>query len=140
MQIHGSCAARDGAGVIVTGPPGSGKSDLVLRLIDRGFELVADDRVDVAFGLARAPAGLAGLIEVRGLGIMRFPCRPEAQLALVVNLVGRGARLPRPARCPSLNLPWVALDPAQPSAPQRVELALDCALGRSLQVAGAFTL
>ncbi len=124
--------------MIVTGPPGSGKSDLVLRLIDRGFELVADDRVDVKDGLARAPDALAGLLEVRGLGLLCLPHRPEARLALVVDLTRAATRLPLPARCPSLALPLIALDPAQPSAPQRVELALDCALGRLSQLAGAF--
>jgi len=124
--------------VIVTGPPGSGKSDLVLRLIDRGFELVADDRVDVEDGIARAPAALAGLVEVRGLGLLRLPHRPEARLALVVDLTRAATRLPLPARCPLFALPLIALDPAQPSAPQRVELALDCALGRLSQLVGAF--
>ncbi len=124
--------------MIVTGPPGSGKSDLVLRLIDRGFELVADDRVDVEDGIARPPSALAGLIEVRGLGIMRLPWRPAAELALVVKLSCGGDRLPQPARCPSLGLPLVTLDPAPASAAQLVALALECALGRATQVAGAF--
>ena len=63
MQIHASCAARDGAGVLLLGPPGSGKSDLVLRLLDRGFTLVADDRVVIEDGHASAPAALAGLLQ-----------------------------------------------------------------------------
>ena len=66
MQIHGSCASRDGNGVLLIGPPGAGKSDLVLRLLARGFDLVADDRVDIEDGVARTrtgtrrPAGGAG--------------------------------------------------------------------------------
>jgi HPr kinase/phosphorylase len=138
MQIHASCAARDGAGVIVTGPAGSGKSDLVLRLLDRGFELVADDRVDIVNGIARPPPPLAGLIEVRGLGVPRLPYRTEAALALAVELVGSVARLPVPSRHPTLGVPTIALDPASPSAAQRVALALDCALGRIGQLVGAF--
>src|SRR4051812_30268500 len=63
MKIHGSCAARDGAGVLFLGPPGSGKSDLLLRLLDRGFVLVADDRVEIDGGVARAPETLSGLLE-----------------------------------------------------------------------------
>ena len=47
MQIHGSCASRTGDGVLLIGPPGAGKSDLLLRLLARGFDLVADDRVDI---------------------------------------------------------------------------------------------
>jgi HPr kinase/phosphorylase len=138
MQIHGSCASRDGAGVLVLGPAGSGKSDLVLRLLDRGFDLVADDRVEIEHGMARPPASLAGLIEVRGLGLLRLPHVPEARLALVVDVAARVERLPAPARHAALDLPLIAIDPAAASAPQRVALALDCALGRVAQLAGAF--
>ena len=53
MQIHGSCASRAGDGVLLIGPPGAGKSDLLLRLLARGFDLVADDRVDIVDGIAR---------------------------------------------------------------------------------------
>jgi len=137
MQMHASCAARDGAGVLLLGPPGSGKSDLVLRLMDRGWMLVADDRVDIENGLARPPAALAGLLEVRGLGILRLPHLPEARLALAVELAS-ACRLPAPARHLELDLPLLAIDPASASAAQRVALALDCALGRIVQLAGAF--
>ncbi len=142
MQIHGSCASRGGLGVLLLGPPGSGKSDLVLRLCARGFDLVADDRVDIVDGLARAPAALAGLLEVRGLGIFRLPYVTEARLALVVDLSPLPApmapRLPAPARHAALDLPLVRIDAAAVSAAERVALALDGALGRVDQVAGAF--
>lgn len=138
MQIHASCAARGEAGVLLLGPAGSGKSDLVLRLIDRGFLLVADDRVDIENGVARAPAGLAGMLEVRGLGIVRLPHLASARLALAVALGGPAERLPSPARHADLGLPLLPLDPASPSAAARVALALDCALGLVPQVAGAF--
>lgn len=137
MQMHASCAARDGEGVLLLGPPGSGKSDLVLRLLDRGYALVADDRVEIADGFARPAAALAGLLEVRGLGIVRLPYLAEARLALAVRL-GRGERLPQPARHDALGLPLVCIDPALASAPLRVTLALDCARGRVSQLAGAF--
>ena len=138
MQIHASCAARDGAGVLLLGPPGSGKSDLVLRLIDRGFMLVADDRVEVENGHASAPAALAGLLEVRGLGILRLPFLARAELALAVTLGGAVPRLPAPTRDEALGLPVLAVDAARPAAPQIVALALDGALGRLAQHAGAF--
>jgi HPr kinase/phosphorylase len=137
MQIHASCAARDGAGVLLLGPPGSGKSELVLRLLDRGFRLVADDRVDLDGLDASPPAALAGLLEVRGLGILRLPHLARARLALAVQL-GAAPRLPEPARHAATGLPLIALDPARPAAPQVVALALDCALGRVAQHAGAF--
>lgn len=139
MQIHASCAARDGAGVLILGPPGSGKSDLALRLIDRGFTLVADDRVDIEDDVARSPAALAGIIEVRGLGLLRLPYLAEARLVLVIELTqAPPERLPSPARHHMLNMPLLRLDPRPISAAQVVALALECALGRMTQVAGAF--
>lgn len=139
QRVHGSCVSRDGEAVLVTGPPGSGKSDLVLRLLTRGFLLVADDQVDIQDGLASAPPTLAGLLEVRGLGIMRLPHVPTAHLSLVVHLTEESApRLPMPRLHPDLRLPMIDLDARLASAPERVILALDCALGRVRQVAGAF--
>ena len=138
MQIHASCAARQGVGVLLLGPPGSGKSDLVLRLLDRGFVLVADDRVELDGHNAWAPASLAGLLEVRGLGILRLPYLPRARLALAVELGGDVPRLPAPASCKHTGLPLVAIDPSRPAAAQIVELALDCAQGVRAQHAGAF--
>jgi HPr kinase/phosphorylase len=138
MQIHGSCASRSGDGVLLIGPPGAGKSDLVLRLLARGFDLVADDRVDITDGIARPVPALAGLLEVRGLGIVRLPHVTTARLALVVTLGNVPPRLPEPARLGSLGLPMTRLDAFAASAPECVALALDCALGRVEQVAGAF--
>jgi HPr kinase/phosphorylase len=137
MQIHGSCVSKGGQGVLLLGPPGSGKSDLALRLLARGFDLVADDQVEIADGVGRAPAPLAGLLEVRGLGIVRLPRVASARLALVVEL-GEAERLPSPDRHADLGLPRVRVDAGAASAPERVALALDCALGRVAQVAGAF--
>lgn len=130
--------SRNGDGVLLIGPSGSGKSDLVLRLLGRGFSLVADDRVDIEDGVATAPAALAGLLEVRGLGIVRLPYAATARLALVAELGVAAERLPAQARHTGLGLPLIRLDPAAASAPDRVALALDCALGRVSQVAGAF--
>ena len=76
------------------GPSGAGKSDLALRLIDRGAKLIADDRVDLVDDGNRvvlsAPARIKGLIEVRGLGILRF-ANVAAPLVLAIELVGAGA-------------------------------------------------
>ena len=149
MRYHASCAARDAHGVLLLGPSGSGKSDLLLRLLDRGFALVADDQVEVEAGIAKAPSALAGLVEVRGLGILHLPYLATARLALAVRLGNRtptgaptgahlGERLPYPAHDPDLGMPGITLDPWSASAPLRVSLALDCALGLVRQVAGAF--
>jgi HPr kinase/phosphorylase len=79
------------------------------------------------------------LLEVRGLGILRVPHLPEATLRLVVTLGPGPDRLPGPARHHPTDLPLVAVDPAHASAARVVSLALDCALGRVAQVAGAFS-
>lgn len=136
--MHGSCASRGGEAVLIVGPPGSGKSDLVVRLLARGFSLVADDQVDVLDGLASPPEALAGLLEVRGLGIVQLTAVYPARLRLVVALGEQPDRLPHPARDPRFGLPLLHLDPTAASAPERVALALDCALGQVTQVAGAF--
>ncbi len=139
MRLHASCAALDGAGVLLTGAPGCGKSDLLLRLIDAGFDLVADDQVVVADGVASAASGLRGMIELRGLGLQRLPSVATARIALAVELDGpQSDRLPSPRRHPVLDVPLVRLDPAQASAVARVRVALGCAQGRLTQLAGAF--
>jgi HPr kinase/phosphorylase len=144
MRLHASCAARPGPdgydAVLLTGPPGAGKSDLLLRLIDRGFQLISDDQVIVEDRLARAPAALAGLLEVRGLGLFRLPFLATATPRLVVRLGLTTARLPLPELDPDLGLPLVTIDPQHPSAPARVALALDAACLRVTQVAGAFAI
>lgn len=70
--VHASCVAIGGRGVLLVGPSGSGKSDLALRLIDGGAELVADDRVALRLAdgrpVADAPPALAGLLEIREIG------------------------------------------------------------------------
>jgi HPr kinase/phosphorylase len=137
-RLHGSCVSRHGDAILVVGPPGSGKSDLALRLLSRGFELVADDQVDILDGVASCPEALAGLLEVRGLGIVRLPYRSDARLALVVDLDGPADRLPIPQLHAELRLPVVQIDAAAASAADKIILALDCALGRVSQVAGAF--
>jgi HPr kinase/phosphorylase len=137
-RLHGSCVSKAGHAILVVGPPGSGKSDLTLRLLSHGFELVADDQVDVEDGIASSPPEIAGLLEARGVGIVRLPYRIRARLALIVELDRKSDRLPMPHRHPELDLPVVRIDPFAASAPEKVALALDCAVGRVSQVAGAF--
>ena len=141
--LHGSCAARGGRGVLLLGASGSGKSDLLLRLIDRGFALVADDRVVIEAGQAAPPPALAGLIEIRGLGLLRLPHVAPVPLALALALdeaasllaepAARGdageRRLPRPRRHRTLGVPMLRIAPFDASAALRVEIALECLAG-----------
>src|ERR1700760_1068946 len=100
-NIHASCVAIKGKGVLILGESGAGKSDLALRLIDEGAKLVADDRVELYAAqsalCARAPKSIAGLIEVRGLGVIALRCRKSIALALAVKLGTTAKRLPDPA-------------------------------------------
>lgn len=133
--VHASCVDVDGRGVLLLGPPGSGKSDLALRLIDGGAVLVADDRVDIraAGGRLEAspPETLAGRMEIRGLGILAVDWRPRATLALAVELLtdARPRRLPDPAewRAAGIALPLIRLAPFEASAVAKVRLAVRAA-------------
>lgn len=136
----------DDAGVLLLAPPGGGKSDLALRLLGRGGVLVADDqvelaRVDVAL-IARPPPGVAGRLEVRGLGVIDGVAWREARLALVVELVPREEvpRLPPPARWEAMGvgLPLLRLDGFTASAPDVLATALAALEGRYGMAAGAF--
>ncbi len=141
QRFHGSAAARDGSGVLLLGPPGSGKSDLLLRLLARGWSLVADDQVELgADGLADAPGPLAGMVEARGLGLLRGLPHAPAPIRLVAELGRAVERLPAPrARLVAGRaLPALALDPFAASAPEKLERALDVLAGRIAMPAGAF--
>ena len=135
--IHATCIALgDGprlVGVLLRGPSGAGKSDLALRLIDRGARLVADDRTDLHLIdgelRARAPATIAGRMEVRGLGIADVPRVDDVPLGLVVDLVDHGAieRLPEETSCQlfGVDVPYLRLDPFQSSADAKLRLAVE---------------
>jgi len=136
--VHATAIASSSAAVLLRGPSGSGKSDLALRCLLLGaidgapFQLVADDRVivEVSTGalLARAPAVLRGLLEVRGVGLQRFPCVDQARVALIVDLVAPAQveRLPEAAleTLLGVRVPRLDLAPFEASAPLKVLLAL----------------
>jgi serine kinase of HPr protein (carbohydrate metabolism regulator) len=145
VTLHASCAVVGDRGVLVLGPPGAGKSSLVLRLIDqpgmglsghlRSGRLVADDQVVVRRAgdrlLASAPAALAGKLEIRGIGIVAVKAVAEAQLSLAVILTPRDKidRLPDPGALRHAllghSLPMIRVDATDASAPAAIRAALD---------------
>ena len=147
LNIHSSCVllsrageafgAPTDAGILLLGESGAGKSDLALRLIAAGAELVADDRVELSGEsnrlIARAPKNLAGLIEIRNVGIVALPYAPQAAVALAVQL-GAGENLPRLPEHeffgpPGLELakesrpPLIRLNAFEASAPAKIAAA-----------------
>ena len=135
ILIHATAVAIGERAVLLRGPSGSGKSDLALRLIDAGARLVADDQTrlwrDGDALLLRAPKRIAGLIEVRGLGIVNVDPLPVARLALIADLVApqHVERLPEPSSemIFGLAIPLVAIAPFEASAPIKLRLALAAA-------------
>jgi HPr kinase/phosphorylase len=132
VWLHASCVQLSGTGIVLLGASGVGKSDLALRLIDSGATLVADDQVHVEAGetglLGRPAEALAGLLEVRGLGILRLPYCDASPLGLVVELDRAEivTRLPTRSTYTLLgtDLRYLRLDPREASANAKVRLAL----------------
>jgi serine kinase of HPr protein (carbohydrate metabolism regulator) len=134
-NIHASCVALSGKGVLLLGPSGAGKSDLALRLIDGGARLVADDRCELFVRAgklyARAPDSIAGLMEMRGQGIIALPHAKSVVVAMAVRLGASPARLPEPAFFapppglkPARPVPLIVVKAAAASAPARIRTAL----------------
>lgn len=131
LLVHGTAVAVEDGAILLRGPSGSGKSDLALRLLDAGARLVADDQVELRRAgravLARAPAVLAGLFEIRGVGIVRVDALEEAPLVLIVELIPSAEveRLPeaRTETVLGLAIPLIALAPFEASAAAKLRFA-----------------
>lgn len=136
-MLHATCVVVDGAGVLLTGPSGSGKSNLALRLIDAGAHLVGDDYVSVSAQggrlWARPAEALVGLLEVRGIGLVTVPHRPEAAIDLVADLEPGQLmdRLPEPETqdIDGIAVKLLRLDPFQAGAAAKLRIALRIATG-----------
>lgn len=141
--FQASAVAIGGRALLITGPPGSGKSSLTLALVDRGAGLIGDDAVSLhradADGDADANAGdrliaapppqIAGLLELRGVGIVRLPVTDPAPVALLLELGGvAGERLPDtplPRRdLGGIAVPVLRFDPGTIAPAERAEWAL----------------
>jgi len=130
--VHASTVASEGRAVLITGPSGSGKSDLTLRLLDRGFTLVSDDQTIVKRHgdrlIASAPPSIAGKLEIRGIGIVEMATVTDVPVALIVELTSEIQRLPddnRERPLLGVALPLISVDAMTASAPSKVALGLD---------------
>jgi serine kinase of HPr protein (carbohydrate metabolism regulator) len=130
--VHASTVAVDGRAVLISGPSGSGKSDLTLRLLDRGFTLVSDDQTHVRREddrlIASPPLNIAGKLEIRGIGIVDLEHVSDMPVALLVELTSDIQRLPddhRERPILGVSLPLISIDAMAASAPSKVALALD---------------
>lgn len=101
LNLHASAVAIGDAAVLILGRSGAGKSGLALRMIGLGATLVSDDRTDLVRAgdrlIASAPDALRGLVEARGVGLLRLPHREAAEVRLAVDLDAPPvARMPPP--------------------------------------------
>ncbi len=129
--IHASCVAIDGRAVLIEGRSGTGKSDLALRLIDRGAQLVSDDYTMLlrrgADLIAKPPANLAGKMEIRGIGIVELSHLSDITVAMLVVITEQPPRMPAGGRkriIAGVEVREIALPSLEPSAPIKVEWAL----------------
>lgn len=130
--VHASTVALDGRAVMITGPSGSGKSDLALRLFDRGFTLVSDDQTIVKREgerlVATSPPNIAGKLEIRGIGIVDMDHVSNVSVALLVELTSDIQRIPDDSRdrlILGVRVPMILIDALTASAPSKVGLAFD---------------
>ena len=130
---HGTCISVDGIGVLLRGPPGSGKSDLALRLLNRrdlDVLLVADDQIRLDrhgdWLLAIAPNEIVNKIEVRGVGLVSVDNVAEVRLRLILDLCRQECipRMPQKNYCTinGVTLPRYPCAPLEASAPDKVVL------------------
>lgn len=117
VNIHATAVVLDGGAVLVTGRAGAGKTSLALALIERWrsegrfARLLSDDQVFVAPLACRleafAPATIAGLVEIRGVGIVKMPYVAQAVVDLVVDLGGGAvpAGAPETVRLAGIDVP-----------------------------------
>lgn len=127
-----TCVSVAGRGLLIEGEPGSGKSSLALALIDRGAVLVGDDGVELTVEggrlLASPHPNTRGLIEVRGIGLVRRAVAEAVPVALVVRLDSAAPRFveePATILIAGVSVPQIALDPAGSVLHLRAELALE---------------
>ncbi len=135
LVFQASCVEIDGRAIVIGGQPGSGKSSLALALIDRGARLIGDDGVILTRTelngaeaiIASPPPNIAGLIEIRGVGLIELPTAPATPLALILELGEEGERLPKSTPVTQIlgvAIPCLPFDPGTIAPAERAQWAL----------------
>lgn len=131
--IHASCVSMNNKAILLIGDSGSGKSDLALRLIDGGAQLVSDDYVEITkegdILIVAPPESIEGLIEMRGVGIMTMPFIRDTELKLAIKLVkcDEVERLPEPQffDCLEHKIPLLSLYAFDASTPAKIRFFMN---------------
>ena len=127
-NIHATCVNLKSKGILILGDSGSGKSDLALRLITEfSAKLVSDDRTDILSGkdkpIATAPKILKGLLEVRGVGIIKTETIDETVVDVVIQLTGdKIDRMPEKKyyQLEGFDVPLYQINPFEVSATSKI--------------------
>jgi serine kinase of HPr protein (carbohydrate metabolism regulator) len=129
--IQGACVAIDGHGVLIEARDDAQRTDLLLRLLDRGATLVSDARTACNRRgeelRAAPPLGTGGRVEIRGIGPVEMESLAEIGVALIAVVLDAAPRLPEDRRfrnIAGIAVPVLALGPSEPAAPIKVEYAL----------------
>lgn len=135
INIHASCVSLNQKGILLLGKSGAGKSDTAFRLIEQlGAVLVADDRTDLTTRdgnlYASCPQQIKGLLEVRGIGIVKQPCMDNVQIKLAVELVKSPAEIERLPiveyeEFETIKIRKIKIFPFEASAVYKIRLACD---------------
>lgn len=130
--IDGTCVEVEGIGVLIRGPTGCGKSDLALRLIDEGAKLISDDYTEISnenfILVAKAPKNIRGLLEIRGIGVVKIKSNYRVKLSAIINLVkvDQIERMPeeRKVNLCDVNIPVFFLNAYEASSVAKVRIII----------------
>ncbi len=134
-NIYATCLELNHKGILLIGPSGSGKSDLALRLIkEKQAILISDDRTNIELVsgaiIASCPQTIQGLLEVRGIGIVKMPHKKQSKISLVIELTNNLSQIERLPLFETITLlgieiKKIRLYPFELSAVHKVALACD---------------
>lgn len=137
LQTHATAIEWENVGILIRGAPGSGKTELALKLIGAGATLIADDQVilnnEENKMMASCPPQLTGLMEIKAIGIVEMNHKVETTVGLVIDLVDNEEAVPEPevAEILGIHLPLLRLNPFYLASTQKVRLAVNLIRGKT---------